>query len=159
MNAQIHPAKPQQAHALSYHPQIRAVLKAGADKMWDVKDLMTLMGMDKRAVQRMLEGGVMASTHYPTAKVVLKPRRRVTAGSVLLYLVKNSTSVNETDALAALGVILDQMPSTTLNQLVAYLQKKLLRRATQPALVITAEDPRSASQMDLFTTHPTPPKP
>jgi hypothetical protein len=154
MHPVIRPAstvKPQQVHALSYHPQIRKVLKGGPDKMWDVKEIMDLIGFRERAVQEMLANGTLDNTSYPTTKTVQRPRRRARAGSLLLYLVKNSSEMSEADTLGSLGVILDQLPSSVLTQLISYLQKKVAARASQPVLVVTAEAPMQATaQMDLF---------
>jgi hypothetical protein len=82
---------------------------------------------------------------------VQRPRRRARAGSLLLYLVKNSSEMSEADTLGSLGVILDQLPSSVLTQLISYLQKKVAARASQPVLVVTADAPMQATaQMDLF---------
>jgi hypothetical protein len=167
MIATITPAstvKPQQIHPLSYSPKIRAVLKAGADREWEVKDIAALLNLSERAVQEMIHDGTMASTAYPTKPAQQKPRRRVSAGSLLLYMVRNSTELSEADVLGALSVILDQLPSTILSQLVTHLQRHLQRRASQPVLVIAEESARRPVQFDLFATpnttpNSTPPRP
>lgn len=149
--AQASTAKAHQVHPQSFHPQVRAVLKRGADHLWPVKEIAQLLDLSERAVQLMLENGVLDSTSYPTRKNVCSRTRKVRSGSLLLYLVKNSTEMSEADLIASLGIILDQLPTSVLTQMVGYLQQKIARRASRPVLILTAEPAVKMIQDDLFS--------
>lgn len=158
MHATIQPAKsakPAEHHGLSYHPQIRAVLKRGAEHLWNVKDLMELLQLTERPVQDMLASGIFTTSSFPTKKAAKNPRRKTTTGSLLLYLLQHSSEVPQADIIASLAIILEQLPDSVLHHLVTHVQQKLARRASRPVIVLREQEPVSTAgaQGDLFAAN------
>lgn len=158
MNASIKTAgeitPPCREHSLSHNPVIRAVIKAGSSKLWGTKDLEELLGVSERSAQCLLADGIPSSLKFP-AKGSGRSVRKVTSGSLLLYLLKNAREEPQSEVLAALGLIVDELPTAVLSQLVGFLQKKITRRASRLVVVVSEAEPGSSKpsgQLDFFTS-------
>lgn len=144
---------PYREHSLSHNPVIRTVLKAGPDKLWGSKDLQELLGLCERSAQYLLTDGLPSVLRFPV-KGRCRSVRKVTSGALLLYLIRNAREESQSEVLAALGVILEELPTDVLTQLIGYLQKKVLRRASRPVVVVSESEPgapRQPGQLDLFS--------
>ena len=159
MNATLQTAgditPPYREHSLSHNPVIRAVLKAGPAKLWGVKDLVELLGVSERSAQILLAEGIPSVLSFPCRGRGRKNGKKVTSGSLLLYLLRNAREEPQSEILAALGVILDELPTAILSQLVTHLQKKVTRRSARLVVVVSEEVPSlrpSVGQLDFFTS-------
>lgn len=165
----VQPAKsvpPADAHPLSFHPKVRAVLEAGLEKEWTTKEVASLLGLTVRATQMLFAAGFIKAHSFPTTEGAA--HGRVYGAALLTYLLERlGPALHELDLLRALAPLLPQISDTGLLMIQDAAGRVMRRREHQP--VIIADPARSmqrpaarlsvrpaadARQLELFPAPP-----